>query len=591
VTGPVPDGAVGGGWVGALGFGLGALVERVPPSPPPAVVRAAGADAPLAFYDHLLRQDPEGRWWFEALWTDDRAGALRARLAALRARAPVPARPFGTGPWRSEPGPAGHGRAVAAAVERIARGDLFQANLTLRLTATLRGDAVDLFAAASRALDAAHAAFVTTPDGAIASLSPELFLRRRGRSVLSAPIKGTRPDAGDPAELAGAEKDRAEHVMIVDLVRNDLGRVCVPGSIGVRALAEPRRAPGVWHLVSDVAGELRDEGHRRRAAPRDVPARRGHGAPKVAALGVIAELESTGREAYTGAIGLACPRRGASSSASPSAPSRPTATASGSASGGGVVADSDPPPRRRGGDEGRPAPRRDRRHRTRCANNEGSDPSLRGQRPGAGAARAAARAAAGPRRRVFTTLRADGGVPVDLDAHLARLAASVRALYGGRCPGAARGGRRGGRAGRARAGDGPAGRVARRDRGRARAAATRPAAARAGHGPGRARGAQVGDRRLLEALEAHVAPALPLLVDLDGRVLEASRASVVATLPGGRRVTPPADGRILPGTTVAALLAAGAVAEHPLTLAELHGAVAVELAWATRGLTPAAVTG
>ena len=248
------EGAVGGGWVGALGFGLGRLSERVPPAPPrPAPL----PDAPLAFYDHVLRLDPAGRWWFEALWTPERAEALEARRTALTARRPAPPRPFATGPWRSVPSAAGHARAVAAAVERIAHGDLFQANLTLRLESELRGDAADLFATAARALRPDHAAFVAGPWGALASLSPELFLRRTGRHVVSSPIKGTRPrDRRD--ELLASAKDHAEHVMIVDLVRNDLGRVCTPGTIAVEALAEPRTAAGVWHLVSDVAGELRD---------------------------------------------------------------------------------------------------------------------------------------------------------------------------------------------------------------------------------------------------------------------------------------------------------------------------------------------
>src|SRR6202042_3670651 len=100
-------------------------------------------------------------------------------------------------------------------------------------------------------------AFVAGPWGAVASLSPELFLERRGRRVRSAPIKGTR-ELGSRAELESSGKDHAENVMIVDLVRNDLGRVSTPGTVEVASLAQPQPHTGVWHLVSEVTGTLRD---------------------------------------------------------------------------------------------------------------------------------------------------------------------------------------------------------------------------------------------------------------------------------------------------------------------------------------------
>jgi len=194
---------------------------------------------------------------------------------------------------------------------------------------------------------------------------------------------------------------------------------------------------------------------------------------------------------------------------------------------------------------------------------------------------------------VFTTLRASDGAAAGLDAHLARLAASVRALYGRPLPAGLRAATA---AAAAAAADPGACRVradVRPDGTFAVAAAPLaplapgPVALVPVTVPGGLGAHKWSDRRLLEALEAHVAPALPLLVDLDGAVLEASRASVVAVGAGGIRTTPPADGRILPGTTRAALLARGAVTETPLTLADLDGAAAIELAWALRGVTPA----
>src|SRR3954469_23815931 len=169
---PQSDGSegFGGGWVGYLGYGLGRRIEDVSAPPPRPVALPAFA---LAYYDHVVRCDGEGRWWFEALWSDDRDEALRARLAQLRARV-AERRTFATVPWRSVPSPDGHAAAVAAVRERIHAGDLFQANVCLRLESRLYGDATDLFAAGVRELAPERAAFVSGPWGSIASLSPQV---------------------------------------------------------------------------------------------------------------------------------------------------------------------------------------------------------------------------------------------------------------------------------------------------------------------------------------------------------------------------------------------------------------------------------
>ena len=141
------DGAViGGGWFGYLGYRLGARLERLPPGPPrPAPL----PDFALAFYDHLLRLDRDGRWWFEALWTEARDHALRRRLELLRARLDhgIERRPLWVGTLAPSPQDAlGHPEAVAACRERIAAGEIFQANMCLRLEGRWSGDPVDLFA-------------------------------------------------------------------------------------------------------------------------------------------------------------------------------------------------------------------------------------------------------------------------------------------------------------------------------------------------------------------------------------------------------------------------------------------------------------
>ena len=353
---PRGEAEVGGGWFGWLGYGLGALVEALPPPPPRPFPLP---DAHLAFYDNVLRQDAEGRWWFEALDDEEPPSALaggaartapahrprtrraappaprpltsrakpaarrpRTRRAALRSprASPTCARCSPPRPSRSlrrprtslsvRPARPGMSRAVEDCVERIAAGEIFQANLCLRLDAEFGGDVADLFAHAAPRLQPAYGACFVTPWGGIASFSPELFLRRRGREVTTGPIKGTAPRDGDPAALRDSAKDRAEHVMIVDLMRNDLGRVAEYGCVVAPEAPEAQPHPGVWHLVSDVRARLAPGNGDAALLRATFPPGSVTGAPKVQALHVIAELEATGREVYTGAIGFASPHAG-----------------------------------------------------------------------------------------------------------------------------------------------------------------------------------------------------------------------------------------------------------------------------------------
>lgn len=269
----------------------------------------------LAFHDHVLRRDPHGTWFFEALWSAERDAVLHARredAEALLDGPDVPAR-WQVGEFGGA-STAGHLRAVEQAVELIRAGEIFQVNVCTRLAAPVSGSAAGLFADVCAALRPAFGAFVDAGDTALASLSPELFLRRRGRSVTTAPIKGTWPrgasDPGGAEALRHSAKDAAENVMIVDLMRNDLGRVCETGSVRAAGLLEVQPHPGVWHLVSTVTGTLRetvgdDELLRATFPPGSVT-----GAPKLRAVQAIAELEGQRRGAYTGAIGFASPSWG-----------------------------------------------------------------------------------------------------------------------------------------------------------------------------------------------------------------------------------------------------------------------------------------
>ncbi|MDW5593718.1 chorismate-binding protein [Conexibacter stalactiti] len=620
-----PPEAVGGGWFGWLGYRLGARVEQLSPAPPRPVALPAFQ---LAYYDHLLRLDAAGRWWFEALATPARERALGARLdrldGLLETAAAAPAPPANHPAFHiAGDGAAAHLAAVADCRERIAAGELFQANVCLRFEAEWpSGDVVDLYARAQERLAPAYGGVFPAPWGGIASLSPELFLRRRGRQVESAPIKGTiaraehadeRPAAAAArARLLASAKDHAEHVMIVDLMRNDLGRVCEYGSIAAASAPEAQAHPGLWHLVSPVRGTLRaavGDGELLRATfpPGSVT-----GAPKVQALHVINALEGTARELYTGAVGYASPFAGLELNVA----IRTFEARAGHlwlGAGGGIVADSDP------------LAELEECHvkaRPLIAAIGGTLPAApaRPAPPAAPAALRRPRRRPDPGRGLFETLLARDGVAEHADAHLARLSASARTLYGVALPA-----------------DLPA-RVAAVAAATATATETTTTASRlrivltaAGEAdvllaplaartlpvtlvpftlPGGLGGHKWLDRELLDQLtvearqESGDAGATPLLLDGAGAVLEASWANVLA-VEGDTLLTPPADGRILPGVTRALLLARAAgealtapngaavrrAVEQPLSLDRLARADAILLTSAAAGAVPAVLQG
>ena len=228
-----------------------------------------------------------------------------ARFGRVRAARPWPGPPWcGPDPldWTSSLSRASFREGVAAIRRSIAAGDVYQVNLTRRLSAPLGADAdiAALGAALAEGNPAPYSAVVRLPsiDCHVASASPERFLRRDGDLVSSAPIKGTAPD---PSGLTG--KDRAENIMIVDLVRNDLGRVCDFGSIEVPALLALEEHPGLVHLVSTVTGRLRTGMGWADAIDATFPPGSVTGAPKIAALDQIRALEPVGRGVYCGAVG------------------------------------------------------------------------------------------------------------------------------------------------------------------------------------------------------------------------------------------------------------------------------------------------
>jgi len=294
-------GAVGGGWFGYLSYDL----------TDPAGKSGGLPKAAWGWADHVLRLDSDGQWWFEALVPDHVPDPSGAEFEELLSRAVVP---VGWEPT-SLRHPLPHHDAIKACVLAIEDGELFQANICTRFTGPFAGSPADLFAEGVRTLRPRRAAYLEGDWGAVVSFSPELFLSRHGDLVRSTPIKGTLPRRG-PADdhlaqrLRESAKDVAENVMITDLVRNDLGRVCAVGTVRVPELLAVRPAPGVWHLESTVEGRLapgRTDADLLRATfpPGSVT-----GAPKIRALDLIAELEPAARGVYTGAIGLVSPVAG-----------------------------------------------------------------------------------------------------------------------------------------------------------------------------------------------------------------------------------------------------------------------------------------
>jgi para-aminobenzoate synthetase component 1 len=212
---------------------------------------------------------------------------------------PLPASgTFTTGEWHQTWTPVAYAAAIETVREAIREGDVYQVNLVQHLRADFAGDPL-AFAVALAPLRPLEPAPLQGDGWTIVSASPELLLQKRGRVVRTSPIKGTRP-AGVPIE---SEKDNAEHVMIVDLERNDLSRVCIPGSVRWPELLAERQLAGVTHLVSTVEGELRPDVTLTELLAAMLPGGSVTGCPKSSALGLIAALEPVGRGASMGALG------------------------------------------------------------------------------------------------------------------------------------------------------------------------------------------------------------------------------------------------------------------------------------------------
>ena len=258
-----------------LGYGLSATIRRHHTPPPPEPCRLPLIAASVRVPVHDVKYDNRG----------EPGGGPAASV----------------GPWTQTWSGPDYARAVRRVRAAIERGDVYQVNLVQHLSAPFSGDPLSLAARLER-LNPHNPEPYRGNGWTVVSASPELFLARRGRRVWTRPIKGTRP-AGGGQELARSTKDAAEHVMIVDLERNDLARVCEPGSVRWPELMTTRSLAGVEHMVSTVEGTLRKDVGLPELLASTFPGGSITGAPKIAAVDVIAEIEPVGRGASMGALG------------------------------------------------------------------------------------------------------------------------------------------------------------------------------------------------------------------------------------------------------------------------------------------------
>jgi para-aminobenzoate synthetase component 1 len=312
-----------GGAVGYFAYELGRCLEKLPESPPDDL---GFPGLHMFFYNVVYAYDhskERGVLCVGQLEADpDRTGGSYVRrvrdrllrsLSAEPARASRRAKSVNTSAIhpQCDTSHADYLKMVQAGRDYIARGDIFQVNLSQRFTWPVTIPPNDLYFRLRAEHPAPFSAYLSVDSQrAVLSVSPELYLRVRGRDVMTNPIKGTRPRFADPEldemsrrELLASEKDRAELVMIVDLERNDLGRVCEFGSVKVNELAGLESFATVHHLVAEVEGKLRPECDLIDLIRASFPGGSVTGAPKIRAMEIIAELERTARSLYTGSVG------------------------------------------------------------------------------------------------------------------------------------------------------------------------------------------------------------------------------------------------------------------------------------------------
>jgi para-aminobenzoate synthetase component I len=292
-----------GGALGLFGYDLGRRFESLPSV---AEADISLPDMAVGIYRWALIVDHH-RQVVSLLSHDD----PQARLAWLEEQRLPEQQTFSlTSAWRSNMSRESYGEKFRQVQAYLQSGDCYQVNLAQRFQASYRGDEWQAFCQLNQINRAPFSAFIRLNDSAILSLSPERFIQLENRHIQTRPIKGTLPrldnpeaDAAQAEKLRTSPKDRAENLMIVDLMRNDIGRVAVPGSVKVPELFVGEPFPAVHHLVSTITAELPENLHATDLLRAAFPGGSITGAPKVRAMEIIDELEPQRRNAWCGSIG------------------------------------------------------------------------------------------------------------------------------------------------------------------------------------------------------------------------------------------------------------------------------------------------
>lgn len=301
-----------GGAVGYFGYDLGRVIETLPVA---ASADIKQPDLAVGLYRQALVLDKQ----LQQLWFVDSHGNAETTVTAYLAQFKTAAASDNSGAsaafsltsdWQANMSRNEYLQKFEKIQHYLQSGDCYQINLAQRFSAGFDGDAFAAYLQLRRSNQAPFSAFIRLADAAVLSISPERFIEVKKTQVETKPIKGTRPRFADPAMdaqsaalLQQSTKDRAENVMIVDLLRNDLGKVCRPGTVRVPALFAIESFPAVHHLVSTVTGELDAQYQPIDALRAAFPGGSITGAPKVRAMQIIEELEPHRRSVYCGAIG------------------------------------------------------------------------------------------------------------------------------------------------------------------------------------------------------------------------------------------------------------------------------------------------
>lgn len=297
-----------GGAMGSFSYDLGRRIEQLPST---AAQDIHLGEMNIGFYDWALIFDYQQQSWFMVHYLGDAALDVQLKIIEAKIADTTKQAEFRlTSPWSAQLTKAQYSSKFNQVQAYLHSGDCYQINLTQRFEAEYQGDEWRAYCKLRSANQAPFSAFMRLDANAILSISPERFIQLRGNDIQTKPIKGTLPRHSDPAldkqaaqALAHSPKDRAENVMIVDLLRNDIGKVAAPGSVQVPHLFAVESFPAVHHLVSTVTAKLDPQYHACDLLRAAFPGGSITGAPKIRAMEIIEELEPSRRSQYCGSMG------------------------------------------------------------------------------------------------------------------------------------------------------------------------------------------------------------------------------------------------------------------------------------------------